>query len=299
MAKSNQCSTCQKPTGVMHCTGCDGYFCTKDFKGHREILFTEMEQLVEERNKLQEKINRASKPNSSSNPLIEEINAWEKMTIEKVRQTAEHVRQQANQLINSKSMKITNEVKGFSDELADLKETENYVEHDLIRLKEKIDQFNVELTQLSQKTIIELNKEESEKIKWNHIIYIQEKPIEVERQQTPTTIKKGSARATTSSLQKQPDCGGRACARCGKCTDWYLNNNKSRYFHHDGATCSHAINDPHDHSYHPSEGFSIYAAIAEMLTFVRKKKEAACEKRFGVAILIMFVTEKHVVGKVM
>ncbi|CAF1022644.1 unnamed protein product [Adineta steineri] len=186
MAKSNQCSTCQKPIGIIHCVGCDGYFCTKDFKGHREILFTEMEKLVEERNKLQEKITKATKGNSLSNPLIEEINAWEKTTIEKVRQTAEQVRQQANQLMNSKSMKTTNEFRSFSDELANMKETEDYVEHDLARLKQKIDQFNVELTQLSHGTIIELNKEENERINWNRMIYVQEKPVEVERQQTPT-----------------------------------------------------------------------------------------------------------------
>ncbi|CAF1268534.1 unnamed protein product [Adineta steineri] len=199
MAKSNQCSTCQKPIGVMHCTGCDGYFCAKDFRGHREILFTEIEELVQERNKLQEKMNTATKGNNSRNPLIEEINAWEKITVDKVRQTAEQVRQQANQLMNSKSMKITREFRGFSTELADLKETENYVEHDLTRLKQKIDQFNVDLTQFSHGTTIELNKEESERIKWDRIIYIREKPDEVERHQAPTIMK---GMFVTSNLNK-------------------------------------------------------------------------------------------------
>ncbi|CAF0978321.1 unnamed protein product [Adineta steineri] len=188
MAKSNQCSTCQKPTGVMHCIGCDRYFCTKDFRSHREILFTEMEQLIEERNKLQEKINTTAKPNNSSDPVIEDINAWERITIERVKQTAESARQQANELMTSKSVKTTNEFKGFSDELADLKETEDYVEHDLIRLQEKIIQLNLDLTQLSQGTRLELNREESERINWNYIIYVQEKPIEFERQQTRTIM---------------------------------------------------------------------------------------------------------------
>ncbi|CAF3905964.1 unnamed protein product [Adineta steineri] len=186
MAKSNQCSTCQKPTGIILCTGCDGYFCTKDFRSHRELLFTEMEKLVEERNKVKEKINKPTNGNDTNNPLIEEINAWEKITIEKVRQTAEQMRQQANQLMNSKSVKITNEFRSFSEELANMKETEDYVEHDLVRLKQKIHQFNEDLTQLSQGTRIELNKDESERINWNRIIYVQEKPVEVERQQTPT-----------------------------------------------------------------------------------------------------------------
>ncbi|CAF1129992.1 unnamed protein product [Adineta steineri] len=200
MAKSNKCSTCQKPSGVMYCIGCDGYFCIKDFKVDREILVTEMDELVEERNKLQEKIKTTTQGNNLCNPLIEEINAWEKITIEKVQQTAEHARQQANELMNSKSEKIKNEFKGFSEEFADLKKTKDYLEHDLTRLKQKIDQFNVDLSQLSQATRIELNKEECEKIKWDQLIYVQEKAVEVERQQTPTIIE-GSAQATASRPQ--------------------------------------------------------------------------------------------------
>ncbi|CAF1143156.1 unnamed protein product [Adineta steineri] len=236
MAKSNQCSTCQKPMGIMYCTGCNGYFCTKDFRGHREKLFTEMEDLVEERNELQEKINKATEGSNLCNPLIEEINAWEKITIEKVRQTAEQVRQQTNQLMDSKYMKITNEFKSFSEELADLKETEDYVEYDLTRLKQKIDQFNVDLTHFSQATRNELNKEESERIKWNRIIYVQEKPVEVERQQTPTIIEENS-QPTKSLPQKELRCRGRACTQCGKCSDWYFDNNKERYFPRDDRTC--------------------------------------------------------------
>ncbi|CAF3711580.1 unnamed protein product [Adineta steineri] len=229
----------------MYCTGCNGYFCTKDFKGHREILFTEMEQLIEERNRLQEKINIATKGNNSRNPLIEEINAWEWITVEKVRQTAERVRQQTSQLMNSKSMKITDEFKGFSDKLADLKETENYVEHDLAKLKQKIHQFNVDLTQLSQVTRIELNKEESEKIKWNRIIHVQEKIVKAERQQTPAIIKE-SPQAAKSLSQRVFPCNGRACARCGKCSDWYFDTNERNYFPDNGATCSYRYYDYHD-----------------------------------------------------
>ncbi|CAF1047531.1 unnamed protein product [Adineta steineri] len=240
MAEANQCFTCRKPIGVMHCIGCDGYFCTKDFRGHRKILSTAMEQLVEERNKLQEKINKATKSNNSINPLIEEINVWEKITIEKVRQTAEQARQQANQLLNSKSMNNTNEFKSFSDKLADLKETENYVEHDLTKLKQTIHQFNVDLTQLSQATIIELNREESERIKWNRMIYVQEKSVEVERQQTPQR-KIESLQVTKPLPRSKLRCGGRACAQCGKCSDLYYDKDKKDYVSRDGVTCNRTM----------------------------------------------------------
>ncbi|CAF1225244.1 unnamed protein product [Adineta steineri] len=242
MTKSNQCSTCQKPMGIMYCTGCNSYFCSKDFRGHREVLFTKMEELVEERNELQEKINKTTQGNSLCNPLTEEINAWEKITVEKVRQTAEHARQQANQLINSKSMKITNKFRGFSDELADLKETEDYVEHDLTRLKQKINQFNIELAQLSQGTRLQLNRKESERINWNHILYVREKPVEVERQQTPAIIKE-SPQATKPLSQSELRCGGRACSQCGKCSDWYYDYNKKGYVRRDDCTCVRCLGD--------------------------------------------------------
>ncbi|CAF1206911.1 unnamed protein product [Adineta steineri] len=224
----------------MHCTGCDGYFCAKDFRSHREILSTEMEELVEEHNKLQEKINKATKENNANNPVFEAINAWEKMTIEKVRQTAEYVRQQANQLMNSKSMEITNEFKGFFKELSHLKETEDYVEHDLTRLKQKIDQFNEDLAPLFQGTLTEINKEESEKINWDRIIYVQEKAVEVERQQTSKKRKK-SPHETEIFPQKQLLCDGRACTQCGKCTDWYRDSNKASWIRRDSASCIYYI----------------------------------------------------------
>ncbi|CAF1134080.1 unnamed protein product [Adineta steineri] len=198
-----------------------------------------MEQLIEERNKLQEKISKTEKPNNSSNPVIEEINTWEKITIEKVQQTAEYARQQANQLMDSKSMKTTNEFKYFSDELVDLKRTEDYIEQDLTRLKQKIDQFNIDLTQLSQGTRLELNREESERIGWDHIIHVREKPVEVERQQAPTIVA-GSARATALFSEMELFCGGRACGRCGKCSDWSFDNNTIDYARRDGRTCNRA-----------------------------------------------------------
>jgi chromosome segregation ATPase len=147
-----------------------------------------MDVLVEERNNLQEKINKATKQNDSCNPLIEQINAWEKITMEKVQLAAQHAREQAIQLLNSKCMKITDEFKSFSAKLTDLKETENYVEHDLSRLKQMIHQFQQDLRKLDQPVTIELNTKVSDGIKWNQVIYVQEKPINAERQQPPPRV---------------------------------------------------------------------------------------------------------------
>jgi hypothetical protein len=142
-----------------------------------------MDGLVEERNNLQEKINETTQKNGSHSPLIEEINKWEKITIEKIKQIAENTRQQAFEFLNSKRVKIINEFKGFSAELADLKESENFVEHDLTRLKQMIYQFQQDLTQLAQPVTTDLNTSESDRIKWDRLIYVQEKATNTGRQQ--------------------------------------------------------------------------------------------------------------------
>ncbi len=178
MATGRQCHTCKKETGAMHCIGCDAYFCTKDFRGHREILFSKMDGLVEKRNDLQAKINDTAQKSNSRSPLITRIDKWEETTIEKVKQAADRARQDVCQLLNSKRMKITTNFKTFSEELVHLKETENFVEHDLTRLKQKIDNFYQDLQQIMQPPMIDLHTEQSDRIEWNRIIYIEaQKPL--------------------------------------------------------------------------------------------------------------------------
>jgi chromosome segregation ATPase len=174
MATSKRCSVCNKESGSMYCTGCDVYFCTKDFRIHREGIFTEMDRIVEERNRLQDEINTAAPGNNQKNPLVDQIDKWRDITIEKVKQVAAKARQQAIQLLNSKQTKINTDFKSFSQELAHLKETENYVEHDLTRLNQMISQFKQDLRRLTQPTTIKLHTEQSNKIEWDRLIYVVE-----------------------------------------------------------------------------------------------------------------------------
>jgi hypothetical protein len=155
----------------------------KDFRTHREGLYTEMDGVVEERNKLQDAINKATQRNDQRSPLIAKINKWEETTIEKVKHVAAQARQQVVQLLNSKQVKITTEFQTFSQELAHLKETEDFVEHDLTRLKQMVEQFHQDLKQSVQPTNIVLRTEQSDGIDWNRIIYVEEKRAQTENQQ--------------------------------------------------------------------------------------------------------------------
>ena len=189
MATSKQCSMCNKELGPMHCTGCDEYFCWKDFRTHRERMFTEIDKIVEERNHLQDGINTITQDDNQESALLDQIDKWQDVIIEKVKQVAAQVRQEAIQLLNSKRTKISTNFKSFTQELAHLKETENYVEHDLTRLNQMINQFKQDLTQSTQPTAIKLYTEQSDAIDWTHLIYVQEEQNYTSMQQQQTTGK--------------------------------------------------------------------------------------------------------------
>jgi hypothetical protein len=174
MATTLRCSVCTEELGATHCTGCDQYFCTNDFQTHLQGMVNEMDKIIEERNHLQNEINNETQSNDQQNPVIEQIDSWQKSTVEKVIQVAAQARQQAIELLNIKRMKINTEFKSFSQNLADVKRSEKYVEHDLRRLKQMISQFKQDLIHLTQPITILLHTEQSDRINWENLIYVED-----------------------------------------------------------------------------------------------------------------------------
>jgi hypothetical protein len=72
-------------------------------------------------------------------------------------------------------VKLGNDFNRFSQELINLKQTENFVEHDVTRLKYMIHQFNQELKQLTKPLTIVLHTELSDRLVWSRLIYAEEK----------------------------------------------------------------------------------------------------------------------------
>lgn len=174
MATSKRCSMCPKGAGTYFCTGCNVYFCKKDFQSHRQTLGNELDGCIEDRNILQEKIAASTEQRGLYNPLLLQINEWEVATIEKVKQAAERVRQDVMQLLKSKREEITSAFDKLSKELIELKETEDFAEQDLKRFRETLNRFNADLKKLTEQTSIELHMEESQKVAWNRLIYFKD-----------------------------------------------------------------------------------------------------------------------------
>jgi flagellar biosynthesis GTPase FlhF len=161
---------CTNELGATHCIGCDQYFCTNDFQTHRQTMINEMDKIIEEHHHLQDEINNKAQSNDQQNSVFEQIDRWQKSTIEKVIQVATQARQQAIELLNNRRM----EFKSFAQNLADIKESENYVEHDLRRLKQMINHFKQALIDSIQSTTILLHTEQSDRINWESLIYVED-----------------------------------------------------------------------------------------------------------------------------
>jgi hypothetical protein len=177
MASSDRCSVCRKGAGTCCCPGCKAYFCDDDFKDHRGMLINKLDELSIDRNDLEENIKKATSYHQSDTLLLTQIDEWQQTTIEKVKQAAEQARQQVLQIMNLKREEITKQFQTMSQEMKQLRDTKGVVEYDLTRLKQQIDQLDEDLEELFQPSTIELNVKKSDEIEWNHIIYVEERPV--------------------------------------------------------------------------------------------------------------------------
>lgn len=143
---------------------------------------------IKNRNELQEQINKGTDGKNFLSPLLAEIDDWQRKTIEKVEKAAKQARQQVIELLNSKKVNIKSRFENFSQELIQLKETEDFVEYDLKRLEQTIHQINQDIKRLSAPPEIELCMEKSNQIAWDTLIYVKEKPSFAAKQQTQQKV---------------------------------------------------------------------------------------------------------------
>ncbi len=185
MAASNRCFACEKAPGAYFCTGCKVYFCMKDLKNHHGQLLHELDVLIEDRNDLQEKINKGNQQNPSANGLLSQIDEWQKVITAKVKQAADRARQQVITILDSKRMEITTKFETFSKELVHMKDTEEFVHDDLTRLQQMIQDLNQDLQQLAHSPSVELHTEQSNQVDWNRLIYVEQTTPRAENQSQP------------------------------------------------------------------------------------------------------------------
>ncbi len=92
------CVTCNKGIGQFKCEGCSQIFCTAHVAQHRQALNQLLDEGILEHDMFQQTILEDKNPNQS---LMVYIDQWEQKSIDKIRQTAEEVREKVNQFENT------------------------------------------------------------------------------------------------------------------------------------------------------------------------------------------------------
>ena len=121
------CAKCNKGGGIAMCNGCERSFCIQHFVEHRQELSQQMDNIAQEYDLLRQGINYES----NVDPILKQIDQWEKETMEKIQAHARKVRQDVSQLFERRQNELKISVNKLTTELRTCRESENFTELDM------------------------------------------------------------------------------------------------------------------------------------------------------------------------
>lgn len=140
-----RCATCSKEKAILKCEGCMQTFCYDHVVEHRQELNKQMEDVEINcdliRDALTEQI-----IDSEKHPLIQQINEWERNSIEKIRQTAEEARHLLMKDTNERIAGIEVELNNVTNQIQQSHVENDFFETDLRQWKEDLVKLKEELT---------------------------------------------------------------------------------------------------------------------------------------------------------
>lgn len=175
MFKSSLCYVCQKEGGICDCVRCKAFFCAKGFMNYRQMLSGEFEKLIENVNQVHEEMSNRKEITQLQTSFLSQINQWEIITTQKVRYAAERTRCQAIQLTADKKRDVVNKLDNVIKQLRAFQEMNNFVEDDLVYLKDEINKLGKQFRDITEPPSLKLHEEQSEQIDWTSIIHVTDK----------------------------------------------------------------------------------------------------------------------------
>ena len=147
------CAACGKDA-IFKCEGCLQSFCHPHVSDHRQELNAQLDEIEDNRNRFwQTLLGKTTEPHK--NALIQQINTWENDSIQKIRKTADEIRQillrHAEEHINP----IESELNRLTDQLRRSREECSFIETDLQQWKEELIQLSDEFAETPNITIKE------------------------------------------------------------------------------------------------------------------------------------------------
>jgi len=188
MATSNttmKCFACREEITTYMCTGCSKYFCVDDLMKHREELKLQFHQIEDQRNQFAQTLD----DEKNNHPLIQQITQWERISIEKIRQTA----QEQRNLIQQYAQTIQVKLRSFTEEMQTIIKKKDFNEIILKKLQIQLEDLK---NQLYQTNYIQIKQDSSSTFINKLFINITLTPTttNLKWKQQPTTIAGGNGR---------------------------------------------------------------------------------------------------------
>ncbi|CAF1343116.1 unnamed protein product [Rotaria sp. Silwood1] len=179
-SESRLCSQCHKPPAKYVCTGCQEYFCPKDFREHEQQLIVKFDsEIVRSHDELLYEIQKLEKSNNVSLDLFGEIEQWKKTTIQKVEQAADRARHELTELIDKQRTEIKKQFETITKEIQTCRNEENFVETDIDRLQMKINEIRESVQQLLETETTKSIIVDHGQIDWNQILCVRASRLQI------------------------------------------------------------------------------------------------------------------------
>ncbi|CAF1950131.1 unnamed protein product [Rotaria magnacalcarata] len=138
------CTICNEERITYFCKGCSKEYCFSDLTKHRVILREQFDILAHDFNRFREKLIN-EKEDSKQRVLIQEVDRWEEVSIEKIKKTAQECRRILLEHTDTNIMKTEKKLNRLMNDLEPLRQKDDLYETDLENLEKKLQSMKQEL----------------------------------------------------------------------------------------------------------------------------------------------------------
>ena len=147
-----QCVKCSTGKSIVRCKGCDQPFCYKHLTDHQQELSVQLDKIETSRDIFRQTLTEQMS-NSKNHALIEQINQWEKESIQRIKQTAQQCREMLFQHTTTHFHQIEMNLNKLTDQLRHTRQEKDFNEIGINQLKEKLTELSEELQKPSNVSI--------------------------------------------------------------------------------------------------------------------------------------------------
>jgi len=165
-----KCKVCNEKKGSTRCEGCDILLCLPCINKHQNELMQQFQQLMDIRNELKQSLEtrEATSQPEGELPCFIEVDRWERENIERIREIANKVRTDIEQIMVKNVMDIRYQLEQLSASMQQQQKEENYLENDLERVKLQLNQLKETIRHVNEN----IHVTTSTNVDWNTLIHV-------------------------------------------------------------------------------------------------------------------------------